>query len=244
MATYVVEPAGEGKYPGIVLYHAVLGLMPIWRDIAEEIATGGYVFVLPDMYHRLGRLELFPNWPENRDEAFAAAASTNYETWREDSRVALDYLKSLPKVDSERIGTYGHCYGGGAAFVTATQNPDVKAALLVCPSGMVNRALSEQTPVPPFELVPNLNASVMCLSGSADQNPSPADVQLVAERMAAAGKHFEYHIYEGDPPAGHAFFERDLPMFNPGAVEWAWPLKLDFLRRMLQEPRVPAGTGG
>ena len=55
----------------------------------------------------------------------AAAGSTSYETWATDSRAAIDYLKSLPMVDSERIGTYGHCYGGSVAFVAAAYNPDV-----------------------------------------------------------------------------------------------------------------------
>ncbi len=238
MALYVVEPEEAGSYPGIVIFHAMLGLAELWRDIAEVIAADGYVIVLPDMFHRLGRRVEF-KWPEQQQEGFAAVASTGYATWAVDSRAALDYLRSLPNVDTERLGTYGHCYGGAVAFVSAAYNPDVRAVLSVCPSGIVSRAPREGEP-PPIELAPRINASVLCLSGSADLNPTPAEVESVSQAMARARKSFEYHVYEGDPPAGHAFFERDLPMFNAGAVDWAWPLKLDFLRRTLQEPPVPA----
>lgn len=234
MAMYVAEPIEAGPHPGIVAFHAVLGLTEVWRDIAEEIASHGYVVALPDTYHRLGyRLE-FPRWPEQRDEAFAASASTSYVTWAQDSRSALNYLRTLPTVDPERLGTYGHCYGGAVAYVAAAYNKDVKSVLMVCPSSMISRAVTPAAPQPPFQLATQLNASVLCLSGSADLNPSPADVQVMAATMARAGRPFEYHIYNGDPPAGHAFFERDLPMYNKGAVEWAWPLKLDFLQRSLK----------
>ena len=242
MATYVVRPVAPGSYPAIILVHAVLGLMPVWQDVATEIASHGYVVSLGDMYHRQGYRLMFPNWPEQREAAFAASGATSYESWAEDSRAIIDYLKTLPDVDPERIGSLGHCYGGAAAFAMAAYNRDIRSVLMVCPSGMLNRPVTANYPVAPFELADRMEASVLCLSGSADVNPSPDDVREMADGMAARGKSFEWHVYEGEPPAGHAFFERDLPFYNAGAVAWAWPLKLDFLRRTLQEPPVLAAS--
>ena len=77
---------------------------------------------------------------------------------------------------------------------------------------------------------------MLSISGGADQRPSPADIKVAAATMEKLGKSFEYHIWEGDPPAGHAFFDADIPdRHNAAAVEWAWPIKLDFLRRHLKE---------
>ncbi len=106
---------------------------------------------------------------------------------------------------------------------------------------MASLETTQRRPVPPLQLAASLNAPVLSISGGADRNPSPADVRMAAAAMERLGKSFEYHIWDGDPPAGHAFFDADLPdRHNAAAVEWAWPIKLDFLRRNLQG--APAGT--
>jgi carboxymethylenebutenolidase len=238
MAAYVVRPSLTGHYPALILFHAVLGLTHVWRDVAEELAQHGFVVAAPDLYHRTGHRLEFPDFPGQRDEAFAAAAATGYATWTQDARAVINFLKGQRDVVSARIGAYGHCYGGAVAFVVAAElADDIHSILMVCPSDMLRRAVSPNYPVPPFEFAATVQADVLCLSGSADRNPSPADVKEMASAMRAAGKPFESHIYDGEPPCGHAFFERDLPFYNEAAVRWAWPIKLDFLRRTLQAPR-------
>jgi dienelactone hydrolase len=193
------------------------------------------VVAVPDLFHRAGYHLTF-RFPEERDEAMKNTQHTNYFTWAQDSRTTLDWLRAHPNVDPERLATYGHCYGGTVAFVSAALNKDVKVALCCYPGGMVNRPMSPGQPVPPIMLIPELNARVFLMSGNGDQNPSPADVEVIRAMMERYGKEFESHLYEGDPPAGHAFFEFGLVMHHEAASDWGWPIKLDYLRRALKDP--------
>src|SRR6185503_18364470 len=81
MALYVVQPAAAGKSPALVVFHAVLGLTLVWRDVAEEMAPHRDICALRDIYHRPGDRPPLPHRPQHRDEAFAASASTSYESW-------------------------------------------------------------------------------------------------------------------------------------------------------------------
>ena len=48
--------------------------------------------------------------------------------------------------------------------------------------------------------------------------------------LAAAGKEFEFHSYEG---AGHAFFNTDRPSFRPEAARDGWERIWTFFGRHL-----------
>ncbi len=57
------------------------------------------------------------------------------------------------------------------------------------------------------------------LFGADDQYPGPEEVAELERRLAAAGKEFEFHSYEG---AGHAFFNTDRPSYRPEAAQDGW----------------------
>ncbi len=68
------------------------------------------------------------------------------------------------------------------------------------------------------------------LFGADDQHPSPDQVAELGKALAAAGKPFEFHSYEG---AGHAFFAVDRPSYRPEAAKDGWEKIWDFYGRYL-----------
>ena len=244
MAVFVAEPAEAGRYPGLAYFHVILGINERHRSIAERLASEGYVVAMPDLYHRLGYRTEF-HWPDEREQAFKAAGTRSDFGHAVDSRMALNLLREMPNVDPDRLGTIGYCGGGTVALIAGCVHSDVRAVVSMYGGGMGSTDTSLNRPVPVLQLAANLKAPVLSISGAADGNPSPADVKVAAATMEKLGKTFEYHIWEGDPPAGHAFFDADIPDFhNQAAVDWAWPIKLDFLRRNLKEANVAAPAGG
>ena len=237
MAVFVAEPAEPGYYPGLAYFHIVLGANEQHRSIAERLASEGYVVAMPDLYHRLGYRTEF-RWPEEREQATAARGTQTDYGLAVDSRMALNLLRELPNVDPSRLGTIGYCGGGTVALLAGCVHSDVQA--VVSNYGPIaSLDTTPAHPVPILRLLESLNCPVLSISGGADQRPSPADIKVAAATMEKLGKSFEYHIWEGDPPAGHAFFDADIPdRHNAAAVEWAWPIKLDFLRRNLKETTV------
>jgi hypothetical protein len=52
---------------------------------------------------------------------------------REDWRAAVEFARSLPNVDPDRVVVWGTSFGGGHAIVTAADDADIVAAVVQCP---------------------------------------------------------------------------------------------------------------
>ena len=53
MRTYVLRPAAEGRYPGIVLFSEIFQVTGPIRRTAAFLAGHGYVVAVPEVYHEL-----------------------------------------------------------------------------------------------------------------------------------------------------------------------------------------------
>src|SRR5262245_55558932 len=52
--THVFEPRGRGPWPAVIMYMDGMGVRPALFEIAERLAAGGYVVLLPDLYYLSG----------------------------------------------------------------------------------------------------------------------------------------------------------------------------------------------
>ena len=57
------------------------------------------------------------------------AAFTSLPRFAEDIEAGLDWLRQQPAVDAQRLAIMGHSVGAGAALLTATRRPDVRAVI-------------------------------------------------------------------------------------------------------------------
>lgn len=57
------------------------------------------------------------------------AAFTSLPRFAEDIEAGLDWLSQQPSVDNERLAVMGHSVGAGAALLSATRRPDVRAVI-------------------------------------------------------------------------------------------------------------------
>jgi carboxymethylenebutenolidase len=48
MRGYLVQPAGEGKFPAVVVFHENRGLNPYVEDVARRVAVAGFLALAPD----------------------------------------------------------------------------------------------------------------------------------------------------------------------------------------------------
>lgn len=110
-------PTKEGKYPAVVL---VTGSGTQNRD--EEIMGHKPFKVIADYLTRRGVVILRYDDREFTTKQYAGATSRDYAN---DALGGVAYLKSLPNVDSQKIGIIGHSEGGTIAFMCAAQSEDV-----------------------------------------------------------------------------------------------------------------------
>ena len=110
------------------------GIRPGLLEMAETVARGGYLVLLPDLFYRAGRYQaLVPR------DVFAGgdvraligplmASTDNLKAGDEDTQAFLDYLDTRRDVVAPLIGTVGFCMGGGMAITAAGSHPDRVAA--------------------------------------------------------------------------------------------------------------------
>ena len=56
METFLARPSEGGPFAPVVLYMDIWGVREELFDLARRVATVGYCCLVPDFYHRLGRV--------------------------------------------------------------------------------------------------------------------------------------------------------------------------------------------
>jgi carboxymethylenebutenolidase len=117
---YLAVPDG-GSGPGVVVIQEFWGLVPHICDVADRLATAGFVALAPDLYH--GETTTEP------DEAGKLMMALNLDRATKDLNGAVDHLRGHAAVVGEGLGVVGFCMGGGLALALACARPDaIKAA--------------------------------------------------------------------------------------------------------------------
>lgn len=214
---YLARPMKAGKYPGIVLIHENRGLNDHIRDVARRFSKEGYVTLAPDFLSRKGgTMKANP-----KDEGLANIGElAPAQAVAEDAEAGIRYLRVLPDVRRDRMGVVGFCWGGGMAFVTATQVQDLKAAVVY-----YGRSPD------PLDLVKNIRAPVMAHYGEKDPgvNKGIPDTEAAMKKY---NKVYDYKIYSG---AQHAFNNDANPeRYQAQASKEAWERTLAFLKKNLK----------
>ena len=221
MEVMCAMPEGDGPFPGVVvaqhlpIAHTGLENDPFTIDVAERLAAAGYASVTPWVFHW---------WDKDEDIA------VKREEFRDDRAVAdmnagFDMLARSSRVDADRIGVIGHCWGGRISWLHACHNPNYKA-LVTLYGGRIKLPMGEGS-IPPIDLCGRIACPVMGIFGNEDQNPSPEDVTDLDAALTKAGVPHEFHQYDG---AGHGFqdFCND-ERYRKEAAEDAWSKLLAFL---------------
>jgi len=207
VTAYIAFPEVPNPAPAMIVIHEIFGLSDWVRTVAHDLAEAGYVAIAPDLLSRRGGTE-------GSDNARTLIRDLPADSITVDLDATADYLRSLDSVQGESIGVMGFCWGGSQTFRYATNNPDLKAAI-VCYGG-----------APDAEAMASIKAPVMGVYAENDAriNASLPDVEAA---MADADKWFKYEIYSG---ANHGFLRsRNVPE----EADRAWENILKFLSENL-----------
>jgi dienelactone hydrolase len=115
-------PTAGQPVPAVVLCTGFAGTQdtPALRAAARAFAGAGYGALTFD-YRRFGMSEGAPRQVIRLDDQL------------DDIAGAVDFLRSDPRIDPERVALWGTSLGGGHAVVAASRNPDVAAVIAQVP---------------------------------------------------------------------------------------------------------------
>lgn len=217
LAGYLVEPAGPGPHPAVLMLHEWWGLNHDITLLADAMAAEGYVVLVPDAYR--GRVAT------QVPGALALRLGTPEAQIAADIDAGLDYLRGLPAVDPARVASLGFCFGGEQSLQLALRQPDKLATMVMLYGSMVTDPAALQ---PLARLDP-----ILGIFGGADAQIPVADVRAFEAALTAAGIEHTVTIY---PNMGHAFVTPEN-YDAPGEPGDAWAQAVAFLE-------TAVGSGG
>ena len=211
MPVYFAKPANATNPPVILVCQEIFGLHEYIRDVTRRLAKLGALAIAPDYYFRKGDLTKITAQPEIMP---IVQAKTDAELFSDlDATVAWAKTQGA---DTTRLGIIGFCRGGRNVWHYASHNPSLKAGVSFYGSIMDK---SEAVPKSTLELVPDIKAPVLGLYGADDQGIKPEQVKELEEKLKAAGKTAEFHIYPGAPHGFHADYR---PSYREEAAKDGW----------------------
>ena len=215
---YLARPAAKGTFPGLILIHQNSGLDGHVRDVARRLAKDGYVVLAPDyLSHKGGTAKINPKGGGIKNFRDVAPAEDQLIA---DTRAGYAYLKSLADVRANRLGVVGFCWGGGMAFATATQVPEVRASVIYYGD-------SPQ----PIDAVKNLRGPLLAHYAE-DDNRINKDIPATEKAMKQYNKSYAYKIFPGTK---HAFNDDTrADRYIEAAAKEAWGKTLEFFAKNLK----------
>jgi carboxymethylenebutenolidase len=232
--TYIFQPVGttEGtRWPAVVMYMDAFGIRPALGDMAQRLASHGYVVTLPNLYHRTPFAPFDPKQvavegPE-RARFKGMVASINGPMVMRDTAAVLRHLDTLPAVRRSPVAALGYCMGGGYALAAAGTFPDRVAVAASFHGG----ALATDKPDSPHLLAPKMRARVYVGAAGIDPTFPEEQRQRLEAALVAAGVPHTIESYEN---AKHGFAVNGHLVYDKEASERHWERLLQLLHETLQ----------
>jgi carboxymethylenebutenolidase len=227
MEGYLTQPEADGKYPAVVVIQEVWGVNSHIQSVADRLPSRGYVGLAPAIFHREGRMTL--GLHEEMQTAIARMGRCTDSNIIADVRTAVEFLKSQPFVQPDRIGIVGFCFGGRVAYLAACNLSDIKATVSFYP-GRLLVPLGGEGPSP-LAQTSKLRSPVLGLFGEEDQNPTIEDVAKVEAELKKQKKSYQFHMYPG---CGHGFHCDGRASYRPEPARDAWGKAVAFFDKHLK----------
>jgi carboxymethylenebutenolidase len=211
MRGYLVQPAGKGPFPAVLVVHENRGLNPYIEDVARRAAVDGFLALAPDGLFPVG------GYPGNDDDGRELQAKLDPAKLRTDMLNSARYVKAHA-LSSGKLGATGFCWGGGTTNWLATQlGADLQA-------GVPYYGAAAAT-----EAVPRIKAAL--LLHFAENDPGINKLWPGYEAaLKAAGVSYEMHTYPGTQ---HGFHNNSTPRYKEDAAKLSWDRTIAFFKKHL-----------
>lgn len=249
ISAYLSKPADEGRHPGVVLIHEIFGLDGHIRNVADRLASEGYVVVAPDLFSSRQLSETLT--PKSIGETMKFIMSMPVDKQRNEAYRMSELEKMDEGVRKAIIGAYDTLFvKRPTGLITEylsyavdylkhldSVNGKIGSVGFCFGGGMsINLACTGKTEASvifygenpdPIDKIKNVKGAVMGLYGGEDSRINSGVGELV-RALISFKKGFIVKVYPG---AHHAFFnDTRQAHFNKAAADDAWKMLLQFYR--------------
>lgn len=173
-------PATEARRGGLVICHAIWGVTPHLRGLADDYAALGYETLVPSLFDRFER-----GFADQDTDPARLARQTDFAARAGWGANVLDAVQAAIDALAPPVFLIGFCFGGTTAWLAAARCSGLSAVASYY-GGQIRDHLAETPAVP-----------TLLHLGKADELIPPEDVAAIR----AAHPDLPVYLYE----AGHAF---------------------------------------
>ncbi len=211
MRGYLVQPAGAGPFPAVLVVHENRGLNPYIEDVARRAATEGFLALAPDGLFPVG------GYPGNDDDGRTLQTGLDQTKLRTDLLNSARFLKTYA-LSTRKLGVTGFCYGGGIVnYLAAALGADMQA-------GAPYYGVAADT-----ASVSNIKAPLVCHLAEKDERVNDTYPAFEAA-LKAAGVAHQIHIYPGTQ---HGFHNNSTPRYDEAAAKLSWERTIAHFKKYL-----------
>ena len=211
MRGYLVQPAGSGPFPAVLVVHENRGLNPYIEDVARRAAVAGFLALAPDVLAPIG------GYPGNDDDGKKMQRTLNRGKKRVDMLNGARFLKSHA-LSNGKLGATGFCWGGSTTNYLAVElGTDLAAAAPFYGSA------------PKSADVAKIRAALLIHYAGNDKRINKTRPGYEVALKANNAK-FEMHT---SPGTRHGFHNNSTARYNEAAAKLAWGRTIAFFKQHL-----------
>jgi len=211
MRGYLVQPAGPGPFPAVLVIHENRGLNPYIEDVARRAAVEGFLALAPD--------GLFPagGYPGNDDDGRTLQGNLDQGKLRTDMLNSATLLKAH-KLSNGKLGVTGFCWGGSTVnSLAVTLGTELHA-------GVPFYGAAAETAG-----VPKIKAPLLIQYAESDARINSMWPAFEAA-LKTTGVQHQMHMYPGTQ---HGFHNNSTPRYNEAAAKLSWERTIAFFKKHL-----------
>jgi carboxymethylenebutenolidase len=213
-------PAGDGPWPGVLVFPDAFGLRDTMRDMGDRLASLGYVALVPDVFYRAGDWAPFDpdtafSDEKERGRLFGLMSGLTNDRVIADADAYADFLLARPEVRGTAIGTHGYCMGGRMSMVAAGGIGDKIAAAAAFHAA---RIAIPGDPSSPHLAADRIRAAVYVAGSIEDSGFTAEHAELLDNALTSAGVPHTIEFY----PGHHGFAVPDNVPYDEALAERHW----------------------
>jgi carboxymethylenebutenolidase len=242
MDTFITHPEQGGPFPPVVIFMDIWGIREELFDVARRVGTVGYYCLVPNFYHRVGKVHFDFRDEKGRTFSFDRLDKTSQaqvartfeglsnEMVMRDTGALIDFIRTDGFARVGAMGSIGYCMGGRHALCAAGHFPDNFVATVSLHGTLM---ISERDDSPHL-LASKFHGEMYCGFGSKDTHTPPALVAQMANLLAQSSVTYNYLVHDG---VIHGYTLPDRDVFDKHAANRDWERIFNMFRRQLSSDR-------
>jgi carboxymethylenebutenolidase len=227
MPAYRAQPATGAKFPLILVVSEIFGVHEHIKDLCRRLAKQGYMAVAPELFARQGDVSKMTDINAILTNVIA---KTPDEQVLKDLDATVAWAKQSGKLDGDRVGITGFCWGGRITWLYCARNTTIVPKAGVAWYGRLSNATNPLQTTTAIDVARKLKAPVLGLYGGQDSGIPLGQIEMMRREIAAAAPKApsEIIVY---PDAPHAFNADYRPSYRKADADDGWARMLGWMKK-------------